>query len=233
MYYCIVPVISGYSGDKRLLVFKARKPITRLPRFDYVLVKKRKSYVVTPLSTITKVSTSAKEYLSKYYGKWLTEDEFRDVVSNVITMTYKNKNIIEERMKLLDEFIRSELPQQQNVSKGLSKCLATYDWIPSLRHKKYLIFEGYYGPTRISVYDYRKVYSIYIKMSIRPYECSIVISKGCNDVDVDSLSVLMNMGEDVLNYLLSAFNLVISGVSKQDLKEYLSKLVSVLEILRA
>jgi hypothetical protein len=87
-YYSIAILRHPRYSDRKYVVIKSLRQV-RIPRWRYVLKRKRKTYIIYELSKITRLSYEAKEYLRNYVSTWLTEEEFRNVMVEAIKKSYK------------------------------------------------------------------------------------------------------------------------------------------------
>jgi hypothetical protein len=214
----------------KLVILKSRKPRKRIPKWIYVLKRPRKTYVIYELYKITKLSKYAKEYLKNYMDKWLSEHEFRNVMTTAIRMSHRREEIVNKYLKNLDKFIMSDIPKVEVVRKKLEiKCPTILNWIsPS--------FVMMYGKKLLplpntELYEYSKTYHIYIYENHPYIRMTIVIPKECSELNMDAIDKILELPDYLLEHLIIHLKTIINKVDDEELKPLVDAVKTILMII--
>jgi hypothetical protein len=149
--------------------------------------------------------------------KWLSEHEFRNVMTTAIIMSYRKKETMNKHLKNLDEFIMSDIPKVEVVRKKLEiKCPTVLDWIsPS--------FVRVYGKKLLHIsntelYEYSKTYHIYIYEDHPAIRMTVIIPKECSELNMDAIGKILELPDYLLDHLIRQLKTIIDKADDEELK---------------
>ena len=233
MYYMIILARYG-RHEATYFVVKARKPYKRVPRWAFSINRNPETprRVIKYLSDIIpRVPSQAWFGLRDYVGRWLTEGEFRELMTRLIESSYKDRKKVEKRFAALEEFIRAEMPKEYPkrprpeypivLTKRFALCY-------KLRMgSREVIYSNYY-----TVYEFPETYHVFRSLS-GDDDYYVIIPKDASKISLRKL-LRSPDGEDARRVLRETYEKVAEALTEGWVGEReAERLRAFLEVLKA
>ena len=111
MYYMVKELCGDYGYVKVFIKSKKRVRVSDTIR----ALTAHKTYATARVYTVLHVNKCVNEKLHEVLGKWLSEQEFKKLLVDIVTSCYKRGKTIEKYLKrvreFIEEFTKSPLPE--------------------------------------------------------------------------------------------------------------------------